>query len=508
MNTPTPSKNTKKDPFEFDDDDEAETSAKESGPEDNNEEEMVFDSPLPTTTAITNGHHHATNHDTSNGHAAAAAASAVNDEIENNTLETETTEETVRKADPKIWGAIESINVIEKSPYEPNQSAEVSEPLFDEMKILLMSKEEVQGELQDLDGRPTISVQKATVQVFGLTLAESLIKANHVIAKSGILFSPQWLDDKQCKIRGVQCGWITRPMMLVLLQEQRFARASDVILNTLIQNLGVSKMFFDALKEWKLEKGYPRLMVSAPTLSFTTKKRECYKAIIFVARAYRCAKLLRRESKLPFREQEPGLFAKVQACLELVDTQVKVNPKRLQEFEEVRESKRRKTEQKRHKKALIEAATRDNLRRQQETQQRQMDMQRQRQHTAPKQSRKRQDANVPNHILTVAPKSQSRRTTNGRAAAAPSSSPSSLSHGPSPVPSSALEGRHARRQGEREEGLETLLRIAENQHRLLGETIKTLKVKIEQDRLLLRAEIREELLQEGALANGTNGTKR
>lgn len=386
---------------------------------------------------------------------------------------------------------------ITKSPYEPNQSAEVDEPLFEEMKILLMSKEELQGELQDLDGRPTLSVQAASVEIFGAALADSLVKANHVIAKSGILFSPPWLDGKECKIRGVVCGWISRPMMLLLLQEQRFARANEVVLSSLIQSIGVTKIFFDALEEWKLEKNFPKLMASAPSLSFSTKKRECYKGMIFIARAYRCTKLFRRGSTTAspkgtspisttaatathsFREREPGLFAKITSCLELMNEHVKVNVKRLQEFEEAREVKRRK-------KALIEVATRDNIRRQQEQHHRQVMTQQQRQHRQPPADAA--NRRIPNHILTL-------NSSNGAATSA------HINGG-----TNSNNSRRIHRQGERQESMETLLKMAENQYRLLGDTIKTLRYKIREDRRLVREEVRQEVLQEVASKNG--GKKR
>jgi hypothetical protein len=232
------------------------------------------------------------------------------------------------------YGEIESMEVIEKSPYEPNKSAEAAEPLFEKLKILLLSNEELHGEAQDMVGMPTLTVQSETVKLFGENLAESFVKAHHVIGKSGILFSPPWVDHKECKIRNVKCGWIPKNMMLLLLHHPRFGRANDVGLQSVINHLGVTSIFFDALEDWDFDE--PKLLHNAPSLNFTSKKRECLRCVIFIARAYRCSKVLRqnqtKDDDCSLEENEPRLYAKVQQCLNILNDNVKVNEKKLKGY--------------------------------------------------------------------------------------------------------------------------------------------------------------------------------
>lgn len=371
---------------------------------------------------------------------------------------------------------------VTKSPYEAKHSAEAGEPIFERLKRLLLSREELKGEVHDLDGSPTLTLQDETIDLFGEVLANSFIKANHVIGKSGILFSPLWVEDKQCKIRGVQCGWISKPMMLLLLQEQRFGRADDINLTSVVSLLGVVGIFFDALREWKLE--HPRLE-SSPTLQFTSKKRECLKCLIFVARVYRCIKVLRLSEDNSddwFQKHEPNLFQKVQQCLDLMSKHVKVNQKRFNEIVSAQESKRQQRENR--KRSLQEAITAENNRRQLESQ------------------KKRK---------TAFP-SRAREPVESPSATGSSSNTPIVSElpevalKPKPLMAIAVDEISRKKPGPEQpmavepvehKSTEQLLQTVKKEYRRLGRSIKKLEKRFQEERELLREELRKELLQEG-----------
>ena len=108
---------------------------------------------------------------------------------ENSVSESSSSSKPNKTRDPK-YAEIESMNDIQKSTSEPNESAEVGEKAFDDMKALLVPKE---------DG----SIYPEAARLFGRRLAESLVGANEQIGKAGMVHSPNWQEGK---MRGVQCG--------------------------------------------------------------------------------------------------------------------------------------------------------------------------------------------------------------------------------------------------------------------------------------------------------------
>lgn len=221
------------------------------------------------------------------------------------------------RKDPRIWGNIESMFVIQKSPYEPpNASAEVGESVFDDVKKLLVAPEGGNG-----------AVHPQAVRLFGTRLAESVVVASYQIGKSGMLFSPGWQDGK---IRGVQCGWIPKPILLLCLHEQRFVRANEALLAGIIRDLGVTKIVSEGIEEWNLDRDFLNLS-SNTTYTYTKHKNSCYKCEIFVARAFRSTKVLKR------KDFEPSLWEKVLSCLKIMNEHVRVAKnaisKRLSELE-------------------------------------------------------------------------------------------------------------------------------------------------------------------------------
>mmetsp|Transcript_16334 Transcript_16334/g.39873 ORF Transcript_16334/g.39873 Transcript_16334/m.39873 type:complete len:379 (-) Transcript_16334:66-1202(-) len=219
--------------------------------------------------------------------------------------------------DPKIWGNIEFMKTVQKSPYEPpNASAEVGETAFDEVKKLLVSP----------DDDSLILPQAA--RLFGSRLAESLVTAFFQIGRSGMLFSPQWQEGK---IRGVSTGWIPKPLLLLCLHEQRFVRANEAILSTIIKDLGLCQIVGDSISEWELDRKYINLS-SNTSYTYTKNKSACYKCEIFVARAFRCVKVLK------WKKIEDSLFNKIEQCLKIMNEHVRVSKngvaKRISELDE------------------------------------------------------------------------------------------------------------------------------------------------------------------------------
>ena len=363
------------------------------------------------------------------------------------------------------YGEIEGMEVIEKSPYEPNKSAEADEPLFEKLKMLLLSNEELHGEAQDMDGVPTLTIQSGTIQLFGENLAESFVKASYIIGRSGMLFSPTWVDQKECRIRNVKCGWIPKNMMLLLLQHQRFGRANDVGLQSVMNNLGVMSIFFDALDDWDLDE--PVLLHNAPSINFATKKGQCLKCIIFIARAYRCCKVFRQNhanADLHRLEADfPSLYAKVQQCLKILTDNVKVNEKKLQMFLAGKEAEAQKRATKEYFGTIQNKRRRSNASDEE---------------SARRVSMKSLESSVsttssPIMIAMVAPGSRSTPELDTTLLQAPRTSQGAL-------PLSTDE----------------LLERASSKFRQLGRVIKKLKHQVNQDRQQLKEELRHEILEE------------
>ena len=219
--------------------------------------------------------------------------------------------------DPKIWGNIDYMKEIGKSPYEPpNASAEVGESAFDELKKLLVPADE----------KGTIHTQAS--KLFGSRLAESIVTAFFQIGRSGMLFSPQWIDGK---IRGVAVGWIPKPILLLCLHEQRFVRASEAILSGIIKDLEVDNIIGDSISEYKLDREFINLS-SNTAYTYTKNKTVCYKCEIFAARAFRAVKVLK------WKVIEPTLWKKIKDCLTIMNEFVRVSKngvaKRISELNE------------------------------------------------------------------------------------------------------------------------------------------------------------------------------
>jgi hypothetical protein len=154
--------------------------------------------------------------------------------------------------DPDDISESDSMDVIEKSPYEPGLNAEKGEKVFQDIKRLLKE----QASSDDVH-----CVNPEAVKVFGPTNGWLLVKASGLIDKSGIVYSQEWVRGN---FRGNVLGKIPNSFLLLCLVSSRFAKASELLLSGLCRDMEVYKIVNDALKAWGMEGNYKlvRLFVS------------------------------------------------------------------------------------------------------------------------------------------------------------------------------------------------------------------------------------------------------
>jgi hypothetical protein len=370
----------------------------------------------------------------------------VSEEDQQSVVENDVSESSSSKSKTRDskYAEIESMNDIVKSPYEPNESAEVGEKVFDDMKALLEPKE---------DG----SVYPEATRMFGMRLAESLVGANEQIGKSGMVYSPNWQEGK---IRGVQCGWIPKALLLLCLHEQRFARANEAVLGGVIKDLGTCKIVKEAMEEWKMSEDYINLTTSGANFTFTRQKAASGKCEIFVARAYRCIKALKNTTI------DVPLMKKIKACLSIMNAHVKVNHAAI---------------------AKREAEKEEELQAELEANQERLERKR-----ASKRTRIELD------IRSVPP------VVNGNV----SNGESALSNGSEAAYTDGGSGKSKKRRRKgREESLNVLVGMFEEQHKRMGETLAVLRNKLQEHKVATRQEVREEIRAELLQEMSKNGTR-
>ena len=206
-----------------------------------------------------------------------------------------------------LWGNIESMSEIKKSPYEGNECAEVGEGCFEELRLLMHCSE--------TDG----TMSPRMVALVGDKLARDLCNAHHEIGKSGMLYSANW---KEGKIRDSDFGWIPKRQLLLCLHEHRFAKGGEVVLQAVTKNLDCTKLVLEAMRLWDLMDAYPNLASNKneETFAFGLQKVCCYKCQIFVARAFATLQILNKTEGI-----EQSLTKKIKACLSIMNEYVRVN---------------------------------------------------------------------------------------------------------------------------------------------------------------------------------------
>ncbi|VEU40214.1 unnamed protein product [Pseudo-nitzschia multistriata] len=219
--------------------------------------------------------------------------------------ETSTMPEKVRK---HIWGDIESMLEIKKSPYEGYECAEVGEDCFEELRTML-----------HYTGKRNDEINPKLAALVGDKLALDLYKAHYEIGKSGILYSANW---REGKIRDGDFGLIPKGSLLLCLHEHRFARGSESLLQAVARNLECTRIVLEAMDTWHLTEDFPNLLSTKDEDSFVfaTQKSSCYKCEIFVARAFQTLLLLNKT-----HEVSSVLTKKIKECLALMNKHVRPN---------------------------------------------------------------------------------------------------------------------------------------------------------------------------------------
>ena len=207
---------------------------------------------------------------------------------------------------------LQSMPRIVNSPYEGNASAEVGETEFEQVKAYLTKKSD------------------ASIRALGETIANAAPVATKEIELSGELFQRAW--HSVGKIGNASLGFLSKPIVLLLLFESRIMEAEDDALATIIKDLGVGKFLLKALEKYQLQTKYPRLVYAAfkgLTITFEKSKTECMKCAIFAARAYHCVLNL---NKL-HGTMSHSLLVKFKRCCEIMNKNIKVNDKEAKRYQ-------------------------------------------------------------------------------------------------------------------------------------------------------------------------------
>lgn len=201
---------------------------------------------------------------------------------------------------------VSMMKVVVESPYEEESNAEVGEEMFQSFESLLSSNEA--GDNMEAE------IPEGAARAFGESLANSMINAHAGIVASGMVYYSEWKDGK---VAGEQVGFIPKPTLLLLLQGQRFSKSNiEGMLVRIIVDLSVCSIVRDALGEWGLKEKYPKAAKVNSYALFASHKVQCYKCLIFIARAFRCMKSLKRKSV------SQSIMDKVNGCLSILEAHI------------------------------------------------------------------------------------------------------------------------------------------------------------------------------------------
>lgn len=199
---------------------------------------------------------------------------------------------------------ISAMNQVKDSPYQVDATAEVGEDLFENFKALLVPA--------NGSGRRQHRASSAAIKVFGESVADSILEASSKIGHSGVIYSPEWKDGT---IRGAKVGSIPTPILLLLLQEQRFSRPG--VTGALVQvvvDFELCRTVIKALVRWNMVDKYPKVSQTTTHAHFTTQKVQCYKCLIFIARVFHCMKILNVEV------MTESIKNKVESCFQILES--------------------------------------------------------------------------------------------------------------------------------------------------------------------------------------------
>ena len=199
-----------------------------------------------------------------------------------------------------------AMNEIVESPYQEHATAEVGEEIFDIFKAMVIpmaTEKRRQSVASDL-----------AIKVFGESLAQAVIEASTRIGIAGILYNREWSEGI---IRTALPGPIPKPILLLLLHEQRFSRPGVIdVLTSVVLDFDLCNVMKRALKEWNLVDRFWKLSQVTTHTSFTSRKSQCYRCMIFIARAFHCMRFLK------VKGVPDSIKRKVDACLHLLEANI------------------------------------------------------------------------------------------------------------------------------------------------------------------------------------------
>ena len=208
---------------------------------------------------------------------------------------------------------------ITRSPYEGNESAEVGERLFEYTQSLMDPDKGLSSSFRESGHGPS----NEAIEVFGEERARTIIKTVRSVSLSGILYSCGWTEGT---IQQRHCGILEKELLLLCLHDHRIARTTATGIKHVIKDLGAWEILSDAVSQWKLVEKYP-LLARCKNINLFKRKNQaqCFKCVIFVARAVICMKYLQWD----FLAISNGtsLKRKVFACFDILESLLKVTKK-------------------------------------------------------------------------------------------------------------------------------------------------------------------------------------
>jgi hypothetical protein len=233
------------------------------------------------------------------------------------------------KNDHRLVNAVSSIYSMDEvvvSPYEGIFSAEVGEPIFDQVKSYLDPNQQYDNILRRQDQ------SREAEQIWGRPLARTLVDTSAQIASSGILYGFGW---KEGRIQNKHVGKLPSHLLLLCLPEHRICRSHVATSSYLIKDLDLLIELDRIIRNdqnWNWRDKYPKLHqtlgvgggkgngINKSTIKcnlslFVEKRRlQCHKCILFVVRAVTCMRVLQKTA------MNDSLRTKLEACLSILET--------------------------------------------------------------------------------------------------------------------------------------------------------------------------------------------
>jgi len=212
---------------------------------------------------------------------------------------------------------VQSMPIIGKSPYEDDACAELDEDCFDSFKSLMVPVASTSTSDSD---RITAARESKLENIFGSRLIHL---AYSEIEKSGMIFCSKWREGKISST--TEFGWIPRKQLLLLLQQDRFAKATLQELQAIVLNTDSFELVMDTMKTFNLLSQYPRLASNKYSGAFAfeaveSQKKDCCKCAIFVARSFATMQILKKTHEIT-----SSLTVKLKACLSIMDNHSRPN---------------------------------------------------------------------------------------------------------------------------------------------------------------------------------------